>query len=134
MPPIEDVVVGALADQEIGHVPAVDLFGLDVKEHVDGRLHGVVVVVQCPNLNETLMGFNVHVLLTSVTLCVPATRIFDGFGSAQVSATLRAFPSRLTDGAMSLVMGSTVDGTCTVTFETGGPVKVTLTLRAQDVG
>ena len=35
---------------------------------------------------------------------------------------------------MSLVLGSTVDGTRTVTFETGGPVKVTLTLRAQDVG
>ena len=35
---------------------------------------------------------------------------------------------------MSLVLGSTVDGTCTLTFETGGPVKVTLTLRAQHVG
>ena len=78
---MEDVVVGALADQEIGHVSAIDLFGLDVKEHVNGWLHGVVVV-QCPNLNETLMGFNVHVLLTSVTLCVPATMIFDGFGPA----------------------------------------------------
>ena len=35
---------------------------------------------------------------------------------------------------MSLVLGSTVDGTRTVTFETGVPVKVTLTLRAQHVG
>ena len=36
---------------------ATDLFGLDVKEHVDGRLHVVVfVVVQRLNLNETLMG------------------------------------------------------------------------------
>ena len=136
VPPMEDVVVGALADQEIGYVSAVDLFGFDVKEHVNGRWHGVVVVVvvQCLHLNETLMGFNVHVLLTGVTLCVPATMIFDGFGSAQVRATLRAFPSRLTDGAMILVLGSTVNGTCTVTFETSGPVKVTLTMRAQHVG
>ena len=134
VPPMEDVVVGALADQEIGHVSSIDLFGLDVKEYVDGRLHGVVVVVQRPNLNETLMGFNVHVLLTGVTMSVPTTMIFDGFGSTQVSATLRAFPSRLTDGAMILVLGSTVDGTRTVAFETGGPVKVTLTMRTQDVG
>ena len=35
---------------------------------------------------------------------------------------------------MRLVLGSTVDGTRTVTFETSGPVKVTLTLRAQHVG
>ena len=130
--PMEDIVVGALADQEIGYVSALDLFGFNVKEHVDGWLHGVVVVVQRPNLNETLMGFNVHVLLTGVTMSVPATMIFDGFGAAQVSATLRAFPSRLTDGAMILVLGLTVDGT--VAFETGGPVKVTLTMRAQDVG
>ena len=83
VPPMEDVVVGTLADQEVGHVSAIDLFGFNVKEHVDGRLHVVVfVVVQCPHLNETLMGFNVHVLLTSVTLCVPATMIFDGFGPA----------------------------------------------------
>ena len=34
---------------------------------------------------------------------------------------------------MFLVLGSTVDGTRTVTFETNGPVKVTLTLRAHDV-
>ena len=135
VPPMEDVVIGALADQEVRHVSAVDLFGFNVKEHVHGRLHGVVVVVvQCPHLNETLMGFNVHVLLTGVTLCVPATMIFDGFGSAQVRATLRAFPSRLTDGAMILVLGSTVNGTCTVTFETSGPVKMTLTMRAQNVG
>ena len=100
---------------------------------MNGRLHGVVVV-QCPHLNETLMGFNVHVLMTGVTMCVPATMIFDGFESAQVSATLRAFPSHLTDGAMSLVLGSTVNGTCTVTFETSGPVKMTLTMRAQHVG
>ena len=93
-----------------------------------------MLVVQCPHLNETLMGFNVHVLLTGVAMRVPATMIFDGFGPTQVSATLRAFPSRLTDGAMSLVLGSTVDGTRTVTFETGGPVKMTLTLRAQHVG
>ena len=136
VPPMEDVVVGALTDQEIGHVSAVDLFGFNVKEHVNGWLHGVVVVVvvQGPHLNETLMGFNVHVLLTSVTLCVPATMIFDGFGSAQVRATLRAFPSRLTDGAMILVLRSTVNGTCTVTFETSGPVKMTLTMRAQHFG
>ena len=133
VPPMEDVVVGALTDQEIGHVSAVDLFGFNVKEHVNGRLHGVVVV-QCPHLNETLMGFNVHVLLTGVAMRVPATMIFDGFGPTQVSATLRAFPSRLTDGAMILVLGSTVNGTCTVTFETSGPVKVTLTMRAQHVG
>ena len=133
VPPMEDVVIGALTDQEIGHVSTVDLFGFNVKEHVNGRLHGVVVVVvQCPHLNETLMGF--HVLLTGVTMRVPATMIFDGFGSAQVSATLRAFPSRLTDGAMILVLGSTVNGTCTVTFETSGPVKMTLTMRAQHVG
>ena len=134
VPPMEDVVIGALTDQEIGHMSALDLFGFNVKEHVNGWLHGVVVVVQGPHLNETLMGFNVHVLLTGVTLCVPATMIFDGFGSAQVSATLRAFPSRLTDGAMILVLGSTVNGTCTVTFETSGPVKMTLTMRAQYVG
>ena len=134
VPPMEDVVVGALTDQEIGHMSAVDLFGFNVKEHVNGWLHGVVVVVQGPHLNETLMGFNVYVLLTGVTLCVPATMIFDGFGSAQVRATLRAFPSRLTDGAMILVLGSTVNGTCTVTFETSGPVKMTLTMRAQHVG
>ena len=119
-------------------MPAIDFFGLDVKEHVDGWLHGVVVVVvvvvQRPNSNETLMRFNVHVLLTIVTMRVPATMILDGFGSTQVSATLRAFPLRLTDGAMILVLGPTVDGTCTVTFETGGPVKMTLTMRAQDVG
>ena len=112
---------------------AVHLFGFNVKEHVNGRLHGVVVV-QCPHLNETLMGFNVHVLLTGVAMQVPATMIFDGFGSAQVSATLRAFPSRLTDGAMILVLGSTVDGTCAVTFETSGSLKMTLTMRAQVVG
>ena len=35
---------------------------------------------------------------------------------------------------MILVLGSTVDGTCTVTFETSGPVKMTLTMRAQHVG
>ena len=136
VPPMEDVVVGALTDQEIGHVSAVDLFGFNVKEHVNGWLNGVVVVVvvQGPHLNETLMGFNVHVLLTGVTLCVPATMIFDGFGSAQVRATLRTFPSRLTDGAMILVLGSTVNGTCTVTFETSGPVKMTLTMWAQHVG
>ena len=109
---------------------AVDLFGFNVKEHVNGWLHGVVVVVQGPHLNETLMGFNVHVLLTGV----PATMIFDGCGSAQVRATLRTFPSRLTDGAVILVLGSTVNGTCTVTFETSGPVKMTLTMRAQHVG
>ena len=135
---MEDVVVGALTDQEVRHVSAVDLFGFNVKEHVNGRLHGVVVVVvvvvQCPHLNETLMGFNVHVLLTGVTMRVPATMIFDGFGSAQVSATLRAFPSRLTDGAMILVLGSTVNGTCMVTFETSRPLKMTLTMRAQHVG
>ena len=79
VPPMEDVVVGVLADQEVGHVSAIDLFGLDVKEHVDGWLHNVVVV-QHPNLNETLMGFNVHVLLTGVTMSVPATMILDGFG------------------------------------------------------
>ena len=112
---------------------AVDLFGFNVKEHVNGRLHGVVVV-QCPHLNETLMGFNVHVLLTGVAMRVPATMIFDGFGPTQVSATLRTFPSRLTDGAMILVLGSTVNCTCTVTFETSGPVKMTFTMRAQHVG
>ena len=126
--PMEDVGGGALTDQEVGHVSAVDLFCFNVKEHVNGRLHGVVVVVKCPHLNKTLMGFNVHVLLTCVTMCVPTTMIFDGFGSAQVSATLRAFPSRLTDGAMILVLRSTVNGTCTVTFETSGPVKMTLTM------
>ena len=128
--PMEDVGVGggALTDQEVGHVSAVDLFCFNVKEHVNGRLHGVVVAVQCPHLNETLMGFNVHVLLTGVTMCMPATMIFDGFGSAQISATLRAFPSRLTDGAMILVLRSTVNGTCMVTFETSGPVKMTLTM------
>ena len=81
VPPMEDVVVGALTDQEVGHVSAIDLFGLDVTEHVDGLLRDVVVVVQRPNLNETLMGFNVHVLLTGVTMSVPATMILDGFGS-----------------------------------------------------
>ena len=116
VPPMEDVGVAALTDQEVRHVSAVELFGFNVKENVNGRLHGVVVVVQCPHLNETLMGFNVHVLLTGVTMRVPATMIFDGFGSAQVSATLRAFSSRLKDEAMSLVLGSTVNGTCTVTF------------------
>ena len=30
VPPMEDVVIGALTDQEIGHVSAFDLFGLDV--------------------------------------------------------------------------------------------------------
>ena len=45
VPPMEDIVVGALTEQEIGHVSAFDLFGFDVKEHVDGRLHGVIVVV-----------------------------------------------------------------------------------------
>ena len=39
--PLEDVIVGPLADQEVGHVSAIDLFGLDVKEHNDGRLHSV---------------------------------------------------------------------------------------------
>ena len=134
VPPMEDVVVGALADKEAGHESAIDWFGLDIKEHVDGRLHGVVVVVQRPNLNETLMGFNVPVLLTGVIMSVPTTMILDGFESTQVSATLRAFPSLLTDGAMILVLGSTVDGTRTVALETGGPVKVTLTMRPQDVG
>ena len=136
VPPMEDVVVGALADKEAGNVSAIDLLGLDIKEHVAvaGRLLGVVVVVQRPNLNETLMGFNVHVLLTGVTMSVPTTMILDGFESTQVSATLRAFPSLLTDGAMILVLGSTVDGTRTVAFGTGGPVKVTLTMRPQDVG
>ena len=33
-----------------------------------------------------------------------------------------------------LVLGSTVNGTRTVTFETSGPVKMTLTMREQDVG
>ena len=80
------------------------------------------------------MGFNVHVLWTGVAMSMPAKMILDGFRSTQVSTTLQAFPSRLTDGAMILVLGPTVDGTHTVTFETGGPVKVTLTLRAQDVG
>ena len=57
-----------------------------------------------------------------------------GFGPAYVSATLRAFPSRLTDGAMILVVGLSVDCTCMVASETDGPVKVTLTMRAHDVG
>ena len=35
---------------------------------------------------------------------------------------------------MILIVRSTVDGTRTVTFETGGSVKMTLTIRAQDVG
>ena len=35
---------------------------------------------------------------------------------------------------MILIVGSTIDGRRTVTFETGGPVKMTLTMRAQDVG
>ena len=100
VPPMENVVVGALTDQEIGHVSAFDLFGFDVKEHVDGRFHGVVVVVQRRDLNETLMGFNVHVLLAGVTMSVPATMMRDGFGPVQVSATLWAFLSRLIDGAM----------------------------------
>ena len=43
VPPMEDVIVGALTDQEIGHMPAVDLFGFNVKAHVDGWLHIVVV-------------------------------------------------------------------------------------------
>ena len=51
---MEDVLVGTLTEQEVGHLLAIDLFGFNVKEHVDGRLH-VVVVVQRPNLNETLM-------------------------------------------------------------------------------
>ena len=82
---MEDVVVGALTDQETGHVSAFDLFGLDVKEHVNGRLHGVGIdrcLVQRPNLNETLMGFNVHVLLAGVTMSVPATMTRDGFEPA----------------------------------------------------
>ena len=37
---MEDVIVGTLTDQEIGHVSAFDLFGLDIKEHMDGLLHG----------------------------------------------------------------------------------------------
>ena len=78
---MEDVLVGALTDQEVGHVLAIDLFGFNVKEHVDGRLH-VVVVVQCLNLNETFMGFNVQVLLTSMTMRVPAMMILDDFGPA----------------------------------------------------
>ena len=88
VPPMEDIVVGALTDQEIGHVSTFDLFGLDVKEHVDGWLHGVVVVVvvivvvQRRDLNETLMGFNVHVLLAGVTMSVSATMTCDGFGPA----------------------------------------------------
>ena len=41
VPPMEGVVVGALADQEIRHVSAIDLFDLDVEEHVDRWLHGV---------------------------------------------------------------------------------------------
>ena len=65
---------------------------------------------------------------------VTTSMILDGFGPTQVSATLRTFPSRLTDGAMILVLGSTVDGTRTVTFETSGPIKMTLTMRTQDVG
>ena len=85
---MEEVVVAALIDQEIGHVSAFDLFSLDVKEHVDERLHGVVVVVvvvvviQRPNLNETLMGFNVHVLLAGETMSMTATMTCDGFGPA----------------------------------------------------
>ena len=35
---------------------------------------------------------------------------------------------------MILIVRSTVDGTRTVTFETSGSVKVTLTMWAQDVG
>ena len=31
VPPMEDVVVSALADQEVGHLSAIDLSGLDVK-------------------------------------------------------------------------------------------------------
>ena len=84
---MENVIVGALTYQEIGHVSAFDLFGFDVKKHVDRRLHGVgivvvVVVVQRRDLNETLMGFNVHVLLTGVTMSVSATMTRDGFGPA----------------------------------------------------
>ena len=89
LPPMEDVVVvGALTDQEIGHVSAFDLFGFDVKEHVDGRLHGVgvvvivVILVQRRDLNETIMGFNVHVLLAGVTMSMTATMTRDGFGPA----------------------------------------------------
>ena len=83
VPPMEDVFVGVLTDQEIGHVSAFHLFGFDVKEHVNGRLHGVVVVVvQRRDLNETLMGFNVHVLLAGVTMSVPATMMRGGFGPA----------------------------------------------------
>ena len=53
VPPMEDVVVGVLTDQEIGHVSAFNLFGLDVKEHVNGRLHGVDVVRQLVSLGPT---------------------------------------------------------------------------------
>ena len=35
---------------------------------------------------------------------------------------------------MILIVRSTIDGTRTVTFETGGSVKMTLTMWAQDVG
>ena len=45
VPPMEDVVVGALTDQEVGDMSAFDLFGLYVKEHVNGRLHRVGVDV-----------------------------------------------------------------------------------------
>ena len=81
VPPMENVIVGALTDQGIGHVSAFDLFGFDVKKHMDGRLHGVgivvvvVVVVQRRDLNETLVGFNVHVLLTGVTMSVSLSLI-----------------------------------------------------------
>ena len=62
---MEDILVGALTDQEVGHVLAIDLFGFNVKEHVDGRLH-VVFVIQRPNLNETFMGFNVIIIINLI--------------------------------------------------------------------
>ena len=40
--------------QEIGHVSAFDLFGFDVKGHVDGRLHGVDVFGQI--VSEYVVG------------------------------------------------------------------------------
>ena len=56
VPPMENVIFGALTDQEIGHVSAFDLFGFDVKEHVDGRLHGVGVDVFGQIVSEHVVG------------------------------------------------------------------------------
>ena len=51
VPPMEAVIVGALTDEDVS---AIDIFALDVKEHMEGRLHSFDGFGQ--NVSERVVG------------------------------------------------------------------------------